>query len=149
MGDPMSAGDVQSEVEQRPSCGGHLDAGGEARHAVAEPREWPWFPTHGHGHLARHPYCRACGKVAALGGDRALNAGGIANLLARLDARFRQHGIKLTEAHKRLVMRRLHAAAVDDPFGQSRENQLDHVAHIVATHVGIPPETVGTYLRSC
>ena len=134
-------------TEQKPCTGLHHT--GKVRHHVAEPRAWPWMPTANHGHLAKHPYCKQCGKIANVGGERALDAGGIANLLARVDHRLRQHGIKLTEAHKRLVMRRLHQGATDDPFGQRRDHQITAIATTIATYVGLTPDTIESYVRSC
>ena len=136
-------------VAETPSCAGNAAAQGKVRHHVATPRAWPWLPTMGHGHLAKHPWCEACGAVAAVGGGRALDMGGIANLLARVEKRFRHHGIKLTEAQRRLVMKALHADNAGDAFGQPRDAQLHLIARTLARHVGLQADTVETYVRSC
>lgn len=132
-----------------PCTGLHAHAAGKIQHHVAEPRAWPWLPTTNHGHLAKHPYCRHCGKIANVNGERALDTGGIANLIARLDHRLRHDGIKLTETHKRLVMRRLHATGTDDAFGQQRDHQITTIATTIAMFVGLTPDTLESYVRSC
>lgn len=119
------------------------------RHRLAEPSRWPWLPKEGSRMLARHAWCVDCGEVRVTGSARAMPFGGLMNLLGRLEHRFSHHGIVMTEAQRRLIVKGLEALGVDDTFGLPREKQLHIFTTVVARYVGLAPAVVQTYLRSC
>lgn len=119
------------------------------RHTLAQRGDWPWLPTLDHGTLAPHPWCVECGRVAAVGSARALDLGGLLNLLGRLTERLRREGYKLTEAQRRLIVKRLEALEADDRFGLTREAQQRMVSEVVASHVRTQPAIVQSYVREC
>lgn len=118
-------------------------------HRIARPDEWPWLPVAISGILARHPYCSDCGLIRAVGADRALDMGGIANLLGRFGRLLRDVGLRFTDVQRRLVVQRFKAAQGDDPFGLSRGAQLRLLSQVVAETLGLNVTVAGTYLRSC
>lgn len=73
--------------------------------------------------------------------------GGLVNLLARLDRTLREHGHKLTEAQKRLIVKQLEAASAGDQFAHSRTAQENTLTRIVATYTGIHHDALQTYTR--
>lgn len=99
--------------------------------------------------LAPHPYCDGCGLVRYVGSRRAMDLGGLANLLARLEIHLRRNGRKVTEAQRRLITRELATYSIDDTFALSRAGQLQIVAEVAARRLGLPTEVLASYLRSC
>jgi len=118
-------------------------------HQVENQAHWPWLPKDGVGVLAPHPYCRDCGLVKFVGAARALDGGGLSNLLAKLSRRLHDVGIRTTEAQRRLIMLRLLDRQADDAFGMSRAAQDRILAEIVGKHLAVPPDVVRSYLHSC
>lgn len=118
------------------------------RHRVAPRQDWPWLPVQERGTLAAHPYCERCGLVRLVGGQRALDLGGLANLIARLELRLRE-GRKVTEAQRRLIVKRLEAQDAVDGFGLSRRAQYGIVAEVVGRYTGLPEDVVLSYLCNC
>lgn len=117
-------------------------------HRVPGAAHWPWLPTERTGTLSRHPYCADCGLVSSVGSDRALDLGGLANLLGRLGRALRDGGLKLTEAQRRLILKALQAEGADDRFGLSRTHQERLFAQSVAATLGVHQNVIHTYLRS-
>lgn len=118
-------------------------------HRLATPSRWPWLPAQRSGILARHPYCTDCGQVKFVGAGRALDVGGLANLLWRLARFLREIGLRLTEAQVRLILRQLTARELVDPFAISQDSQEAHLVALLTVCLGHPPEVVQSYLRSC
>lgn len=118
-------------------------------HELAAPNLWPWLPTARTGILARHPYCTDCGRIKHVGSGRALDAGGLANLISRLARFLREIGAKLTEAQARLILKELAARELTDPFSLSQEAQQGHLVSLLSASLGRPPEVVESYLHSC
>ena len=87
--------------------------------------------------------------MKALGASRPFDLGGLTNLLARLEQRLADVDLRVTEAQRRLIVRRFQALGADDAFTLSRENQLRIVSEVVAAHLGLEPRAVESYLRSC
>lgn len=119
------------------------------RHAIAERSAWVWLPVAHQGLAARHPWCRDCGEVKHVGSARALDIGGLTNLIARFERLLGEHGRRLTEAQRRLVVNRLRELQADDTFGLSRDAQMKILADTLARYLHLPTDVVGTYLRSC
>lgn len=101
------------------------------------------------GTLAAHPYCERCGLVRLVGGQRALDLGGLANLIARLELRLRERGRKVTEAQRRLIAKCLEAQDAVDAFGLSRRAQYGIVAEVVGRYTSLPEDVVLSYLCNC
>lgn len=94
-------------------------------HEVAPHALWPWLPKVTRGDVAKHPYCTRCGVVAVVGSDRAVKKGTLVNVLSALSRRVRRDGRRLTEAHRRLVLKRLEEAGATDRFGLTRRRQFE------------------------
>lgn len=90
-----------------------------------------------------------CGKVAALGSRRALDLGGLLNLLARLVNALARDGRRVTDVQRRLIVRRLRATEADDRFGLTWEAQVKLITDVVAAAANVRPEIVETYVREC
>lgn len=120
-----------------------------ALHVPASRDTWPWLPLSSGGRVARHPYCRACGLVKFVGSNGALPAGGLHNLIARLGRLLSGTGMKITEAQRRLITRDIEADRIHDVYGLSREQQGELLARIIGSRLGLVPEVVMSYLRSC
>jgi hypothetical protein len=128
------------------------DDGDPPPHRVAPPHAWPWLPAQGGGSgtLAKHPYCEGCGVVRYIGSQRALNLGGLANLLARVEILLKQRtGRKVTEAQRRMIVLRLAALRADDAWAFSREGQRRLVAKVIGKQIGLEADVVESYLHSC
>ncbi len=119
------------------------------RHKLAQRGDWPWLPTQGCGHLAPHPYCEDCGQVKAVGTGRAMDLGGLVNLLADLRRVLDREGLKLTAVQRRLILQALQEKEIDDPFGLSRDRQMEIVTQVASRYTGIHEQAMATYLRSC
>ena len=117
-------------------------------HRIAPGTEWPWLPTHTRGHLARHPWCTQCGSIAAVGGERARDLGGLVNEIARICAALAVGGIKVTEAQRRLMTRRLAALDAHDRFAFDRDTQERTLLGVVSEFTGLAPDTIATYARA-
>ena len=139
----LASEDLAAPAEQPPASIFH------AEHRIPASDMWPWLPIEGSGVLAHHPYCADCGLVRAVGSARAMDLGGLINLVARLGRALREGGHKLTESQRRLVLARLRAAGADDSFGLTRSSQEGLVAQVVGRSLGVPASVVETYLRSC
>jgi hypothetical protein len=130
------------------TCRGE-DAGKRVAHRLAEPSKWPWLPTQGNGVLAQHPWCKDCGLVKTVGAERARDFGGLVNLLGALQRRLEEHGYRVTEAQKRLIVKKLRELEADDTFALTRVSQERALTQVVSRYLGLTPETVDTYLHSC
>lgn len=106
-------------------------------HAVAAPEHWPWLPKLDDGTLDKHPFCLECGAVQVVGRQRGVKLGALLNRLAYLDKRLRRTGRKLTEAQRRLVVKRLEAAGADDAFAMSRAAQDELLKESVVQVTGL------------
>lgn len=89
--------------------------------------------------LAPHPFCAHCGLVKAVGGASALTAGGLVNLLARVEHRLARDGYRITEAQRRLIVQWLARENLDDVFGLTRGIQLALFADVIARFTGLEP----------
>lgn len=118
-------------------------------HQNAPPRSWPWFPTQNHGHLEKHPWCRKCGQVAAVGGERALNYGGLVNELALIERRLAQGGRRLTEAQKRLILRHLRELNATDRYALTRTAQARLFYQTIERYTGLTPAVLESYIHAC
>lgn len=147
--DPPGTREPSAGASAGPDPSSGREGLGAGVHVVAERAAWPWLPSDGTSMLAPHPFCVHCGQVRAVGGGRALDRGGLVNLLANLDRRLRDHDLRLTEVQRRLVMQRLLAAEADDAFGLNRVRQRAMVAHAVARVTGLQPDVVASYVCSC
>lgn len=127
----------------------HATSAFHSEHRIPTSDQWPWLPIEGNGVLAHHPYCSDCGLVRAVGSNRAVDLGGLVNLMARLYRALREGGHKITEAQRRLVMARLRSAGADDSFGLTRASQQRLVSKVIGGALGLPAAVVETYLRSC
>ncbi|MGQ0534484.1 MAG: hypothetical protein ACT4PT_00220 [Methanobacteriota archaeon] len=121
----------------------------ERRHHVAHSKEWPWLPVQDLNVLAPHPFCVDCGLVKPIGKARAVDLGGLANLLSRMERELRAIGLKVTEAQRRLLMKRLEALDAGDAFGLSKESQIRMVAACAASVLGRSEDQLQSLLRSC
>jgi hypothetical protein len=84
-----------------------------------------------------------------VGAERGRDLGGLANLIGTLDRRMRQDGLPITEAQRRLIMRKLVALEADDGFSLTKERQLEILSDVVAGYLRVRPEVVRSYARSC
>lgn len=118
-------------------------------HRLAESATWPWLPAGDTGATVAHPYCVDCGSIKSVGTERALDMGGLMNLLGRLRVVLEARGHRVTQVQRRLIGQRLTALEADDKFAQSRSRQYDLVAGCVSAVVGIPEHVVHSYLHHC
>lgn len=99
--------------------------------------------------MVPHPYCADCGSIKSVGSERAMDLGGLMNLMGRLRHLLEARGHRLTEAQRRLIGQRLQHLQVDDVFDQSRAAQYMLLAACVAETTGIPEDVVHSYLHHC
>lgn len=116
-------------------------------HGEIHPDERPWLPKLERGDLAPHPYCPECGEVEARG-PSGLDRGGLVNLISRLEDLLEREGHVVTEAQKRIILKRLTEAGADDGYGLTRKRQLTIVAQVAGTILGITETALMSYLRS-
>lgn len=143
---PADAGDSDASDEASP-----LRSSDPARcrdHGLVHPQGRPWLPKQETNDLAPHPYCTECGEVMGLGRAGGLDRGGLVNLVSRLEEDLERAGHTVTEAQKRLILKRIDEHGVADPFGFTRDTQLSRVSEIASTYLGIPADVLLSYLRS-
>ena len=120
-----------------------------AKPELAHPSQWPWLPKQDQGDLAPHPYRPDTGEVMAVGTSRALDEGGLVNLLADLSRLLGHEGIKVASVQRRLILNRLRERDAADPFGLTRETQLEIIAQEASRILGMHKDVLTTYLRAC
>jgi len=118
-----------------------------SEHGLVHPEGRPWLPKQGSEDLAPHPYCTECGKVMGIGKAGGLDHGDLVNLVSDLEAKLEDAGHVVTEAQKRLIFKRIREDEIDDPFGFTRDTQLALVSEIASTYLGLPEETVASYIE--
>jgi hypothetical protein len=118
-----------------------------SEHGLVHPEARPWLPKQESEDLAPHPYCTECGKVMGIGKAGGLDHGDLVNLVSDLEAKLEDAGHVVTEAQKRLIFKRIREDEIDDPFGFTRDTQLALVSEIASTYLGLPEETVASYIE--
>lgn len=115
-------------------------------HEEAPRSQWDWLPLGSSQTLSAHPWCKKCGTVKHLGGPRAQDMGGLANRLSRLFDVMRTNGIHVTQAQRRLIMKRIETLVLDDRFALSRLQQEHGLVPIVSVYTGVSEAAVERFL---
>lgn len=145
------AGDTDEQAARRPKApptNGTADPTRCSEHGLVHPEARPWLPKQDNHDLAPHPYCTECGEVMGIGKAGGLDRGDLVNLVSRLEDRLESAGHVVTEAQKRLIFKKIREDDVDDPFGFTRDRQLAVVTEIASDYLGLPEETIASYLRT-
>jgi hypothetical protein len=119
-----------------------------SEHGLVHPEGRPWLPKQDDANdLAPHPYCTECGEVMGIGRAGGLEMGDLVNLVSQLADRLESAGHVVTDAQKRMIFRKIREDDVDDAFGFTRDRQLAVVAEIASTYLGLPEETLASYIE--
>lgn len=117
-------------------------------HGLVHPEGRPWLPKQDDEDLAPHPYCTSCGEVMGIGRAGGLDRGDLVNLFSELESRLERAGHTVTDVQKRLIFKRIDEEDLDDPFGFTRDTQLEQVTEIASGFLGIPQDVLLSYVRS-